>query len=54
MAATRVRGARAERRAGSTPVSPIFRASGGTGRRAGFRILCLRTCGFESHLAHLN
>ena len=27
-------------------------AGGGTGRRAGFRCRCLRTCGFESHPAH--
>ena len=27
-------------------------ASGGIGRRAGFRFLCLTACGFESHLAH--
>ena len=28
-------------------------ASGEIGRRAGFRFLCLRTCGFKSHLAHV-
>src|SRR5690606_19591693 len=27
-------------------------ASGVPGSRAGFRFLCLRACGFESHLAH--
>ena len=29
------------------------RRSGGTGRHAGFRSLCLRVCGFESRLRHL-
>lgn len=30
----------------------IIRASGETGIHAGFRILCLTACGFESRLAH--
>ena len=27
-------------------------SSGGTGRRAGFKIQCFRTCGFDSHLEY--
>ena len=34
------------------PVGCDTGAGGGTGRRAGFRCRCLRTCGFESHPAH--
>ena len=34
------------------PVGCDAGAGGGTGRRAGFRCRCLRTCGFESHPAH--
>gem|GEM_PF-2243212 len=38
--------------AGSPRYTRHQRGSGEIGRHAGFRFLCLRVCGFKSHLPH--